>query len=158
MHDWSKESLHLAVGDWIIWQDAEIKSEDGFAIVSLGMKGQVISLHDGFHMDLVQEGSVPPKALVRFESGISLLVDQRMKWEKLTEERGAGPRPSSQPGVRFQLSFWLRIGCGSCGFLPHYSALCKVKTLETQWRWDSWGEWHSGGHGFESRQLHQYIQ
>jgi len=45
MHDWSKESLHLAVGDWIIWQDAEIKSEDGFAIVSLGMKGQVISLH-----------------------------------------------------------------------------------------------------------------
>jgi len=50
------------------------------------MKGQVISLHDGFQMDLAQEGSVPPKALVRFENGISLLVDQRMKWEKLTEE------------------------------------------------------------------------
>ncbi len=37
-------------------------------------------------MDLVQEGSVPPKALVRFESGESLLVDLKMKWEKLTEE------------------------------------------------------------------------
>ncbi len=86
MHDWSKESLHLAVGDWIIWQDAEIKSEDGFAIVSLGMKGQVISLHDGFQMDQIQRGSVPPKALVRFENGISLLVDLKMKWEKLTEE------------------------------------------------------------------------
>ncbi len=85
MHDWSKESLHLAVGDWIIWQDAEIKSEDGFAIVSPGMKGQVISLHEGFHMDLSQEGSVPPKALVRFENGISLLVDQRHQWEKITK-------------------------------------------------------------------------
>ncbi len=82
---WQKESLNLQVGDQIIWQDAEIKSEDGFAIVSLGMTGQVISLHDGFHMDLVQRGSVPTKVLVRFENGISLLVDHKMKWEKLTE-------------------------------------------------------------------------
>jgi hypothetical protein len=29
MHDWSKDSLNLAVGDWIIWQDAEIKAEGG---------------------------------------------------------------------------------------------------------------------------------
>ncbi len=42
--------------------------------------------HDGFHMDLVQGGSVPPKALVQFENGMSLLVDNKMKWEKLTEE------------------------------------------------------------------------
>ncbi len=49
------------------------------------MKGQVISLHDGFHMDLAQEGSVPPKALVRFENGISLLVDPKMKWEKVSK-------------------------------------------------------------------------
>ena len=83
---WSKNSLNLQIGDQIIWQDAEIRSEDGFAIVSLGMKGQVISLHDGFQMDQVQEGSVPPKALVRFENGISLLVDHKMKWERLTEE------------------------------------------------------------------------
>ncbi len=84
-NNWSKESLNLAVGDQIIWQDAEIKSEGGFVIVSLGMKGQVISLHDGFHMDLVQGGSVPPKVLVRFENGISLLVDQRHKWEKVSK-------------------------------------------------------------------------
>ena len=82
----AKESLNPQVGDQIIWQDAEIKSEDGFAIVSLGMKGQVISLHDGFQMDLAQGDSVPPKALVRFENGISLLVDPKMKWEKLIEE------------------------------------------------------------------------
>ncbi len=82
----AEDSLNLQVGDWIIWQSAEIKSEDGFAIVSPGMKGQVISLDDGFHMDLVQEGSVLPKALVRFENGISLLVDPKMKWEKLPEE------------------------------------------------------------------------
>ena len=63
MDPWQKDSLHLQVGDQIIWQGEEIKSEDGPAIVSLGMKGQVISLHDGFHMDLAQGGSVPPKAL-----------------------------------------------------------------------------------------------
>ena len=81
MHNWNKDSLNLKIGDQIIWQDAEITSEDGPAFVSPGMKGQVISLHDGFHMDLVQGGSIPPKALVRFENGMSLLVD----WEKLTE-------------------------------------------------------------------------
>jgi len=82
----AKDSLNLEVGDQIIWQDAGIKSEDGPAIVYLGMEGQIISLHDGFQMDLSQGGSVPPKALVRFENGISLLVGKRMKWEKLTEE------------------------------------------------------------------------
>ena len=50
-----------------------------------GMKGQVMSLHDGFHMDLVQGGSVPPKALVEFESGERLLVDKRMKWRKVSK-------------------------------------------------------------------------
>ncbi len=85
MHDWNNDSLDLIVGDQIIWQDAEIKMEDDPAIVSPGMKGQVICLHDGFHMDLVQEGAVPPKALVRFESGERLLIDQRMNWEKVTK-------------------------------------------------------------------------
>ena len=75
----SEDSLNLKVGDQILWQDAAIKSEDGPAIVSPGMKGQVMSLHDGFQMDLVQGGTVPPKALVKFESGASLLVDQRMR-------------------------------------------------------------------------------
>jgi len=75
----AEDSLDLQVGDQIIWQDAEIKEEDGPALVSPGMKGKVISLHDGFHMDLVQGGSVPPKALVEFESGERLLIDKRMK-------------------------------------------------------------------------------
>jgi len=77
---------NLQVGDQIIWQGEEIKPEDGPATVSPGMKGQVISLHDGFQMDLAQEGSVQPKALVEFESGESLLVDKRMKWEKVSKD------------------------------------------------------------------------
>jgi len=85
MNNWSKDSLNLEIGDQIIWQGEEIKSEDSPAIVSPGMKGQVVSLHDGFQMDLVQGGSVPPKALVRFENGASLLVDHRMKWEKVSK-------------------------------------------------------------------------
>ena len=82
---WNKDSLNLQVGDQIIWQDAEIKEEGGPVCVSPGMKGQVISLHDGFHMDLVQGGSVPPTALVQFESGENLLIDKRMKWEKVSK-------------------------------------------------------------------------
>jgi len=85
MHNWSKDSLNLQVGDQIIWQDAEIKSEDGFAIVSLGMKGKVISLHEGAHLDVIEGGTMPARALVEFESGERLLVDQRMKWEKVSK-------------------------------------------------------------------------
>ncbi len=89
VHTWTpgkKTPYNLQVGDWIIWQGEEIKVDDGSTLVSQGMKGQVISLHDGFHMDLVQGGSVPPKALVQFENGVSLLVDHRHKWEKVSKD------------------------------------------------------------------------
>ena len=33
---WQKESLNLKVGDWIIWRDEAIESEDGPAFVSPG--------------------------------------------------------------------------------------------------------------------------
>ena len=46
------------------------------------MKGKVISLHDGFHLDVVQVEPIPPKAIVQFENGMRLMVDKRMKWEK----------------------------------------------------------------------------
>ena len=50
-------------------------------MVKPGMKGEVISLHDGFHLDVVEVEAIPPKALVRFEN-VTLMVDERMKWEK----------------------------------------------------------------------------
>ena len=65
VNNWNIATLNLQVGDQIIWQDAEIKPEGEPAIVSPGMKDQVISLHDGFHMDLIQGGSVPPRVLVQ---------------------------------------------------------------------------------------------
>ena len=83
MNPWQKESLKLNIGDWIIWRGEAIELEGGPALVSPGMKGKVNSLHDGFHMDLIQAGSVAPKAVVQFESGMTLMVDQRMKWEKI---------------------------------------------------------------------------
>ncbi len=49
------------------------------AVVAPGMKGKVISLHDGFHLDVVQGDPIPPKAVVQFENGITLMVDERMK-------------------------------------------------------------------------------
>ena len=55
MDPWRKESLGLQVGDFIIWQDEAIEVEGQPALVAPGMKGKVLSLHDGFHL-----GSLSP--------------------------------------------------------------------------------------------------
>ncbi len=39
-------------------------------------------MHDGFHLDVDDVAPIPPKAIVQFESGMRLMVDERMKWEK----------------------------------------------------------------------------
>jgi len=83
MAPWQKESLNLQVGDWIIWRDEAIETEDGAAFVTSGMKGKVLSLHDGFHLDVVQGDAIPPKAIVQFEN-VTLMVDERMKWARAT--------------------------------------------------------------------------
>jgi len=46
------------------------------------MKGKVISLHDGFHLDVVQVEPIPPTAIVQFEK-VRLMVDERMRWERV---------------------------------------------------------------------------
>jgi len=53
--------------------------------VEPGMKGEVISLHDGFHLDVAQVKPIPPRARVQFESGMSLMVDERMGWERVAD-------------------------------------------------------------------------
>ena len=75
--------INLQVGDWIIWQDEAVEMDGQPALVSQGMKGRVLSLHDGFHLDVIQGGSVPPKAIVEFENGMRLMVDERMRWERV---------------------------------------------------------------------------
>ena len=82
MDRWQKQTLGLQVGDFIIWQDEAIELEGHSAVVSPGMKGEVLSLHDGFHLDVADVAPIPPKAIVRFESGMRLMVDERMRWEK----------------------------------------------------------------------------
>ena len=84
MAPWQKETLNLQVGDTIIWQGEAIEVEGQPAVVSPGMKGKVISLHDGFHLDVAEVAPIPPKAIVQFESGMRLMVDERMKWERVT--------------------------------------------------------------------------
>ncbi len=54
------------------------------AIVAPGMKGEVLSLHDGFHLDVADVTPIPPKAIVQFETGMRLMVDGRMTWERIT--------------------------------------------------------------------------
>ena len=58
MDPWQKESLGLQVGDFIIWQGEAVEVEGQPAVVTPGMKGEVISLHDGFHLDVIQ-GKAP---------------------------------------------------------------------------------------------------
>ncbi len=80
-----KETLGLKVGDTIIWQDEAIELEG--QPVTPGMKGEVLSLHDGFHLDVAQVKPIPPTARVQFESGLALMVDRRMKWERINNPR-----------------------------------------------------------------------
>ena len=75
--------INLEVGDIIIWQDEAIELEG--QPVEPGMKGKVISLHDGFHLDVAEVKPIPPKAIVQFESGMSLMVDERMRWERVAD-------------------------------------------------------------------------
>ena len=82
MDPWRKEPLNLQVGDIIVWQDEAIEMEGQPTLVSQGMKGKVLSLHDGFHLDVAEVEPIPPKAVMQFESGITLMVDERMKWER----------------------------------------------------------------------------
>ncbi len=81
----AEDSLNLIVGEQIIWLGEEIKPEGGPALVSPGMKGRVLSLHEAAHLDMIQGGHIPARALVRFESGENLLVDKRNKWEKVSK-------------------------------------------------------------------------
>ncbi len=82
MDPWQKETLNLEVGDFVIWQDEAIEVEGQPAVVTPGMRGEVISLHDGFHLDVTQADPVLPTAIVQFESGMALVVDERMRWER----------------------------------------------------------------------------
>ncbi len=81
MNSWQKETLGLQVGDFIIWRDEAIEAEGQPAIVAPGMKGKVLSLHDGFHLDVADVAPIPPKAIVQFEA-VTPMVDARMRWEK----------------------------------------------------------------------------
>ena len=83
MNHWQKESLSLAVGDFIIWQGEAIEVEGRPALVAPGMKGKVLPLHDGFHLDVAEVAPIPPRAMVQFENGMSLMVDEWMRWEKV---------------------------------------------------------------------------
>ena len=74
MDPWRKETLNLVVGDFIIWQDGAVEVEGQPAVVTPGMKGRVISLHDGFHLDVVQGEPIPPTAIVQFDTGMALNV------------------------------------------------------------------------------------
>ncbi len=85
MDPWQKETLNLQVGDFIIWQGEAIEVEGQPAVVTPGMKGKVLSLHEGFHLDVIPGGSVPPKAIVEFENGMRLMVDERVRWERVAD-------------------------------------------------------------------------
>ncbi len=85
MDSFRKETLGLQVGDWIVWSDEAVEAEGQSALVAPGMKGEVLSLHDGFHLDVAEVEPIPPKAMVQFENGMRLMVDERIKWERVDE-------------------------------------------------------------------------
>jgi hypothetical protein len=84
MDPWRKESLNLEVGDFIIWKDEAIEVEGQPAVITPCMKGKVLSLHDGFRLDVADVAPIPPKAIVQFENGMRMMVNARMKRERVT--------------------------------------------------------------------------
>ncbi len=83
MDSWQKETLGLQVGDWIVWRDEAVEAEGKPALVAPCMKGKVLSLHDGFHLDVADVEPIPPRAMVQFENGMRLMVDEQMRWERV---------------------------------------------------------------------------
>ncbi len=83
MAPWQKETLGLKVGDIIIWRGEAIEVEGQLALVAPGIRGEVLSLHDGFHLDVAEVAPIPPRARVRFDRGMALVVDERMRWERV---------------------------------------------------------------------------
>jgi len=63
--------------------DEAIEVEGQPAVVTPGMRGEVLSLHNGFHLDVAEVEPIPPKAIVQFENGMRLMVDKRMKWKRV---------------------------------------------------------------------------
>jgi len=90
MNNWQKEFLNLQPGDWIIWQDEEIKTEGTVTFVAPGMVGKVLSLHPNTEMqEAVSEMVGEPmnkRALVEFETGMKMLIGAGMKWEKMRRQ------------------------------------------------------------------------
>ncbi len=66
----------------MVRRDEALEAEGQPAVVEPGMKGEVISLHDGFHLDVADVAPISPKAIVQFEN-VTLMVDERMRWERI---------------------------------------------------------------------------
>ncbi len=50
---WHKETLNLAVGDSIVWQDEAVEVEGQPAVVEPGIKGEVISMQQVLTLDVL---------------------------------------------------------------------------------------------------------
>jgi len=75
------------------------------------MKAEIISLHDGFPLDVAQRDSLPPKAVVRFEA---VTVSCQRKWDTWgprvkRELKGLrGRNESRSPGLIPEEDRWVR--------------------------------------------------
>jgi hypothetical protein len=87
-----KEVLGLEVGDWIVWKEERISvvDEEGEPMITPGMKGQVIGLRDGCPPRLEFPGEpVLPWALVEFENGAVVSVDQEIRFERCSPSKSS---------------------------------------------------------------------
>ena len=86
----SETSLDLQPGDWIIWQDEEIKAEGTVTFVAPGMVGKVLSRYPKESMrEAVSEMVGHPigkRVLVEFENGMRILMDPEMKWKRMLKQ------------------------------------------------------------------------
>ena len=78
-----EDSLNLQPGEYILYQDQEIREEDAITFVAPGMVGKVLSVHPKEEMrqavSEMVEIPINKGALVEFENGMQIVLSPGMK-------------------------------------------------------------------------------
>ena len=77
------DSLDLEPGDYILYQDDEIREEGGTTLVAPGMVGKVLPVHprEEMRQAVSEMAGIPTvrRALIEFENGMQILLSPGMQ-------------------------------------------------------------------------------
>ena len=90
--DHRKEPLDLEIGDTIIWRGEGVRirnDKEGMVLIVPGTKGEMITRSENLLARAARKEGLPiaagPWALVEFENGYRMVVDSRVRFERVRE-------------------------------------------------------------------------